>query len=165
MSIIRKFTVGVVAASLVFGATGAASAQSSFGNLSSSSVVQPSPEPGPVPESPGNPEVPVSDKDRLARAMEGYLLRVGNRITPNATQIAQEYADEGALGNIDFWGKNMRSLWEPRGLGTITKVPEDLVEEVISELDRADGEVNVSLRAGAAAAYADGIYYVVEFYA
>lgn len=163
MSITRKLSIGIITATLSLGGVGVATAQSSFDNLSSSSAApsQPLPQPGPE----HDPEIAVSDGERLQISMEGYLLRVGNRITPTATAIAQEYADEGAAGNVNFWGNSMRSLWEPRGIGTITRVPESLIDDVIVELDGSDGEVNVSLRAGAAVSYADGIYYMVEFYA
>lgn len=113
MSITRKFAAGVLTVTLVLSSTGVAAAQSSFGNLSSSTVA-PQPEPNHQPDHNPAPSVDQQiygeERDKALDALANYHERLGYTVAPDASEIAQGIADAAEQG------MDTSEVWDAVGL-------------------------------------------------
>lgn len=153
MKITHKIVAGLIATGIACSGTSVASAQSSdlFGSLSSSSAASPI------------ESEQQSDEARLKRATEGYGERAGLTLSAKSEAIATEYANKAANGEITIYGDS-HSIWESRGIGTITVIPRAVAEIAIDMYETTTNTAPYELRVGVSVSSDADNFYLVEFY-
>lgn len=117
-----------------------------------------------VPEFLISPSIASTGAELKAKTI-GHLKQVGHIEDGNATGIAQEWANQGARGQLHFHSGSQRGLTHnDKGTGSVKKLTVSAAKERINWLNREANRTPEPQRFGVATA-TDGTYiYVAEYF-